>query len=204
MDVGTAVASAWSAGISMYGVLAFLGIAGRLEWITAPETLEQPWLIGVFVALFAFEFVVDKISFLDSAWDAVHTVLRPIAGGYITAVAPEQDLPMWVAAIIGGALAFTAHSAKASTRALVNTSPEPVSNVLVSGAEDGLVAAVMALAVAYPEAAFVVTVLLVILSSLVAVVMARFILRLYRRFQAWRLRRAERRLRGLAGGPAPP
>jgi hypothetical protein len=202
MDVGTAVASAWSAGISMYGVLAFLGIAGRLEWITAPETLEQPWLIGVFLVLFAFEFVVDKIAFLDSGWDAVHTVLRPIAGGYITAVAPEQDLPLWVAAIIGGGLAFTAHSAKASTRALVNTSPEPVSNVFVSGAEDGLVAALMALAVAYPAAAFGVTVVLVVLSTLVAVVMARFILRLWRRFQAWRLRRAAKRIGGL--GPAPP
>ncbi|OWY62168.1 hypothetical protein B7486_59885, partial [cyanobacterium TDX16] len=170
MDVGTAVASAWSAGISMYGVLAFLGIAGRLEWITAPDALEEPWLIGVFLVLFAFELVVDKIAFLDSAWDAVHTFLRPIAGGYIAAVAPEQDLPMWVAAIIGGALAFSAHSAKASTRALVNTSPEPVSNVLVSGAEDGLVAALMALAVAYPEVALVATVLLVVLSSVVAVV----------------------------------
>lgn len=202
MDVGTAVASAWSAGISMYGVLAFLGIAGRLEWITAPETLEQPWLIGVFLTLFAFEFVVDKIAFLDSGWDAVHTFLRPIAGGYITAVAPDQDLPLWVAAIIGGALAFTAHSAKASTRALVNTSPEPVSNVLVSGAEDGLVAALMALAVAYPSVAFGVTILLVVLSSIVTVVMARFILKLWRRYQAWRLRRASRRIGGL--GPAPP
>ena len=202
MDVGTAVASAWSAGISMYGVLAFLGIAGRLEWITAPETLEQPWLIGVFLTLFAFEFVVDKIAFLDSGWDAVHTFLRPIAGGYITAVAPDQDLPLWVAAIIGGALAFTAHSAKASTRALVNTSPEPVSNVLVSGAEDGLVAALMALAVAYPSVAFGVTILLVVLSSIVTVVMARFILKLWRRYRAWRLRRAGRRIGGL--GPAPP
>jgi len=202
VDVGTAVASAWSAGISMYGVLAFLGIAGRLEWITAPETLEQPWLIGVFLTLFAFEFVVDKIAFLDSGWDAVHTFLRPIAGGYITAVAPDQDLPLWVAAIIGGALAFTAHSAKASTRALVNTSPEPVSNVLVSGAEDGLVAALMALAVAYPSVAFGVTILLVVLSSIVTVVMARFILKLWRRYQAWRLRRASRRIGGL--GPAPP
>jgi mannitol-specific phosphotransferase system IIBC component len=85
----------------------------------------------------------------------------------------------------------------------VNTSPEPVSNLLVSGAEDGVVAALMALAVAYPEAALVVTVLLVVLSSVVAVVMARFILRLWRRFQAWRLRRAQRRMHGVAG-PAPP
>jgi hypothetical protein len=93
MDVGTAVASAWSAGISMYGVLAFLGIAGRLEWISAPDALQEPWLIGVFTVLFVFELVVDKIAFLDSAWDGVHTFLRPVAGGYITAVAPEQDLP---------------------------------------------------------------------------------------------------------------
>ena len=200
MDVGTAVASAWSAGISMYGVLAVLGIAGRLDWIRAPEALEQPWLIGVFLALFAFEFVVDKIAFLDSGWDAIHTVLRPIAGAYITSVAPEQDLPLVLAAAIGAGLALTSHAAKASTRALVNTSPEPASNVVVSLAEDALVAVVMSFAIAYPAIAFGITVVLVVLSSIVAVVMARFIMRLWRRFQAWRRRRASRRL---GGGPAP-
>lgn len=200
MDLGTAVASSWSAGISVYGVLAALGIAGRLDYIEVSQDLEQTWVIGVLLALFAFEFVVDKISFLDSGWDAINTVVRPVAGAYILTTAPDQDIPVVLAALIGGLLALSSHSAKASTRALVNTSPEPASNVLVSSAEDGLVAAVMALAFTYPEVALVVTVVLVVFSSVVAVVMAKFIIRLYRRFRAWRERRARRSGRS----PTPP
>jgi len=198
VDVGTAVAASFSAGISMYGVLAVLGIAGRLEWIEAPETLEQPWLIGVFLALFVFELVVDKIPYIDSGWDAVHTFLRPVAGAYILSVNLEQEVPVVAAAAIGAGLALVSHSAKASTRALVNTSPEPVSNGLVSATEDGLVAVLMTLAFAYPEVALVVTLVLVAFSAVVAVVMARFIIRLYRRFRAWRQRRRAR-----VGGPLP-
>lgn len=201
MDLGTAVASSWSAGISVYGVLAALGIAGRLDYIEVSKDLEQTWVIAILLALFAFEFVVDKISFLDSGWDAINTLIRPVAGAYILTTAPDQSIPLPVAALIGGALALSSHSAKASTRALVNTSPEPASNVLVSSAEDGLVAALMALAFTYPEIAFAVTVVLVIFSSVVAVVMAKFIIRLYRRFRAWRERRAQRRS---GRSPAPP
>jgi small-conductance mechanosensitive channel len=200
VDLGTAVASSWSAGISVYGVLAALGIAGRLDYIDVSKDLEQTWVIAVLLGLFAFEFVVDKISFLDSGWDAINTVIRPVAGAYIMTTAPDQEIPVLVSALIGGALAFSSHSAKASTRALVNTSPEPASNVLVSTAEDGLVAAVMALAFTYPEIALAVTVVLVVFSSVVAVVMAKFIIRLYRRFRAWRERRAQRSGRS----PAPP
>ena len=80
MDVGTAIASAWSAGISMYGVAALLGIAGRLGWTDSPEVLQSAWVITIATALFALEFVIDKIPVADSVWDAVHTVLRPAAG----------------------------------------------------------------------------------------------------------------------------
>ena len=198
MDVGTAITSAFSAGISMYGVLALLGIAGRFDWIEGPELLERPAVIAVMLVLFVVELVVDKIAFLDSAWDAVHTVLRPAAGAAIMAIAPDQALPVPVALAIGAALALTSHGAKASTRALVNTSPEPVSNVVVSTAEDGLVAVLMALAIANPEVAAALTLVLVVL-ALGVILAARHAVRSLRR--RWKARKAARRP---GAGPSPP
>ena len=84
MDLGTAVASSFSAGISMYGVIALLGIAGRLDWISGNLALEQPWVIALALVLFAVEFVVDKIALLDTVWDGVHTVLRPVSYTHLT------------------------------------------------------------------------------------------------------------------------
>ena len=192
MDVGTAIASSFSAGISMYGVLALLGIAGRFDWIDAPELLERPAVIGVCVALFLVELVVDKIAWLDSVWDVIHTFLRPVAGAVIMAIAPDQALPVPVALAVGGTLALTSHGAKASTRALVNASPEPASNVVVSTAEDGLVAVLMALAIANPVVAGVLTVILFI-CALGVILAARHLLR--RLKKKWRDRRRP---------PAPP
>lgn len=186
MDVGTAIASSFSAGISMYGVLALLGIAGRLDWIEAPELLERPAVIGVCVALFLVELVVDKIAWLDSVWDVVHTFLRPVAGAAIMAIAPDQTLPVPVALAVGGALALTSHGAKASTRALVNASPEPASNVVVSTAEDGLVAVLMALAIANPVVAGVLTTILFV-CAIGVILAARHLLRRLKR--KWRDRR---------------
>ena len=192
MDVGTAVASAFSAGISMYGVLAALGIAGRLDWITAPEVLQRPGVLVVLLGLFVVDLIVDKIAWLDSAWDAVHTVLRPAAGATIMATAPDQALPVPVALGIGGALALTSHSAKSATRVLVNTSPEPVSNVVVSTAEDGLVAVLMAFAIANPEVAAVLTALLVL--AALAVIATAW----------WGIRKVRRRRAAKRGGEGPP
>ena len=188
MDVGTAIASSFSAGISMYGVLALLGIAGRLEWIEAPELLERPVVIAVLLALFVVDFVVDKIAWLDSVWDVIHTFLRPVAGALIMAVAPDQSLPVPVALAVGSGLALTSHGAKASTRALVNTSPEPASNVAVSTAEDGLVAILMALAIANPVVAGVLTVIL-FLCAIGVILAARHLVRRVKRKWTDRRRR---------------
>ena len=186
MDVGTAIASSFSAGISMYGVLALLGIAGRLDWIEAPELLERPAVIGVCVALFLVELVVDKIAWLDSVWDVVHTFLRPVAGAAIMAIAPDQTLPVPVALAVGGALALTSHGAKASPGALLNASPEPASTVVVSTAEDGLVAVLMALAIANPVVAGVLTTILFV-CAIGVILAARHLLRRLKR--KWRDRR---------------
>ena len=188
MDLGAVVASSFSAGISMYGVIALLGIAGRLDWVSGDSVLEQPWVIALALVLFAVEFVVDKIALLDTVWDGVHTVLRPMAGALILSVAPDQALPVPVALGVGAGLALVSHSAKSSTRLLVNASPEPVSNVVVSTAEDGLVAALMALAFANPEIAFAVTLVLVVVAIGLIVLAWRLVGHVRRR---WRARATE-------------
>jgi hypothetical protein len=122
-------------------------------------------------------------------WDAVHTVIRPIGGALIGALAPDQDLPLPLMLAIGAALALSSHSAKAGARALINTSPEPVTNVVASLVEDGLVGVLMTLAIAYPRVAFVVTVFLAIASSVAAVLLfkaTRAVWRRLRRRGGWR------------------
>ncbi|QYG92634.1 DUF4126 domain-containing protein [Iamia sp. SCSIO 61187] len=195
MDVGTAALGAWSSGISMYFVAAVLGIAGRLDWVDSPEWLREPWVIGVAVVLFVVELVVDKVPWLDSTWDAVHTALRPTAGAILLAgaeaTAGEARQQLWMG--LGGAgLALSAHLAKASLRAVVNLSPEPVSNLVVSLGEDGLVAALMGLAVAFPRAALVVACALAAACSVTTVLLVRT---LRRTRQRWRDRRRDQLVR---------
>ncbi|HEV7721734.1 MAG TPA: DUF4126 domain-containing protein [Iamia sp.] len=195
MDVGTAAMGAWSSGISMYFVAAVLGISGRADWIESPEWLMQPWVIGVALALFVVELVVDKIPWLDSAWDAVHTALRPTAGGILFSTSGDGRDAVWMG-LAGAGMALSAHLAKASLRALVNLSPEPVSNIVVSLSEDGLVAALMSLAVTYPRAALVVAMTLAGISTVATVVLLRIVRRVWR---GWRDRRRERLVHRRAG-----
>jgi hypothetical protein len=163
----------WSSGISVYGVVALVGAAGRFEWIDAPSFVQQWWVIAVAGVMFLVEFVVDKIAFIDSTWDAVHTLIRPAVGGYLMSTATDTELSVPALAVSGVLLALSSHSATASTRLVVNASPEPASNVVVSLVEDGLVAAVMALALAQPEITAVVVVVLTIVSVLIAVALYR-------------------------------
>ncbi len=181
MDPGTAIASAWSSGISMYGVAAVLGLAGRLDWTESPAWLESGWVIAGALVLFLAELVVDKIAYVDSAWDAAHTVLRPAAGAALLGGA-DLDGSTLAYTVAGGALALSSHAAKASVRGFVNASPEPVSNVVVSLGEDGLVATLMALALTAPEVALVVTLVLAVLAVVTTVVLFRFLRRLLRRW----------------------
>jgi hypothetical protein len=184
VDVGTAMGAGWSSGISVYGVVALVGVAGRMDWIEAPSFVEQWWVIAGAVVLFLAEFVIDKIAQVDSAWDGVHTFIRPAVGGYLMSTATDTEWSAPALAVAGVLLALSSHSAKASTRLVVNTSPEPVSNVAVSAAEDGLVVAVMALAISRPEVAVVVVTLLTLVSVVVAVVLYRTARRVGRRLRA--------------------
>lgn len=174
----------WSSGISVYGVVAVVGVAGRAGWIDAPTFVEQWWVIGAGVVMFFVEFVIDKIALVDSAWDTVHTAIRPAVGGYLMSTATDTQLSVPALVVSGVVLALSSHSAKASTRLVVNTSPEPVSNVAVSLGEDGLVVAVMALAIARPELAVVVVAVLTIASAVVAFVLYRLARRVAQRLRS--------------------
>ena len=156
----------------MYLVFSVLGIGGRLDWVDSPAFLQKGWVIAIAVAMFVVELIVDKISYVDSTWDAVHTFIRPLAGAWIFSTSDVSTSTI-VLALVGGGLALTAHGAKASTRLLVNTSPEPASNVVVSLMEDGLVAALMTLALTYPAIAATVALALTIASLVVIYVVWR-------------------------------
>lgn len=195
MDVGTAALGAWSSGISMYFVAAVLGISGRADWIDCPEWLMEPWVIGVAAVMFVVELVVDKVPWLDSTWDAVHTALRPTAGGILFSASGEGGDALWMF-LSGAGLALSSHVAKASLRALVNLSPEPVSNIVVSLSEDGLVASLMGLAVTYPRAALVVALSLATVSTVASILLLRTVRRSWR---SWRARRREQLVHRRAG-----
>jgi len=139
--LGLAVGAAWLSGIRLYSLVSILGLLGRYGSLQLPgslEILENPWVIGVSSALFVIEFVADKVPAIDSVWDAFHTFIRIPAGAVLAAGAFGDYDPAIkvIAGLIGGTLAFGSHATKATTRAAVNTSPEPVSNLVVSSAED--------------------------------------------------------------------
>ena len=156
----------------MYLVFSVLGIGGRLDWVDSPALLQKSWVIAAALAMFVVELIVDKIAYVDSTWDGVHTFVRPLAGAWLFS-STDLSTSTIVLALVGGALALTAHGAKASTRLLVNVSPEPASNVVVSFAEDGLVAALMTLALAYPVIAGTVALVLTVLSLILISVVWR-------------------------------
>jgi hypothetical protein len=167
MDVvGLIAGSGWASGLNLYLVTLVLGFAGRLGWTDIPAVLTRTDVLIVAGIMFFVEFAADKIPYLDNVWDAIHTVVRPIGAaalGYVLA-GDSASIGEAMGAIVAGTLAVSSHSAKASTRAAVNTSPEPFSNMALSVFEDGMVAAVMALALAFPVIALVVVVILALAS----------------------------------------
>lgn len=191
MPIGTIMASGWASGLNLYGTVLLLGLAGRFGWADTPPELQHTWVLVAAGVLYLVEFVVDKVPWADSLWDSVHTVIRPIGGGIIGAMfAAEAGDPEVVAALLSGGFSLTAHGAKASTRAMANTSPEPVSNISLSLAEDGVVAGMVALALAYPVVAGIVATIFAIGSVAVSWILFRTVRRFWRRLQE---RRAARR-----------
>ncbi|ATG56624.1 hypothetical protein CFK41_13225 [Brachybacterium ginsengisoli] len=150
--------SGWVSGVRPYFMLFLLGITGRLfDLEQVPDVLQRTDLLVITGILLLVDLAADKIAFLDSFWDQLHTVIRPIAGaaiGYLLGGETDTTTAI-VMAVIGAATAFGAHAAKSTARAAVNVSPEPVSNVLVSTAEDGAVVVMGLLTVLLPALAAV-------------------------------------------------
>ena len=145
---------AWLAGIRVYLTVFGVGIAGFFGWLQLPEALQvtqSPWVLGVSGMLAAGEFFADKIPGVDSVSDLLHTLLRVPAGAFLAAATMSPDGALGAGMLATGAgVALTSHLVKSGSRALLNTSPEPVSNWTASVAEDAVVVGGLALAFSYP------------------------------------------------------
>jgi len=155
---------AWLAGIRVYLTVFGVGLAGALGWLDLPQALEvaqSPWVLGVSGALAVAEFFADKIPGVDSGWDLLHTLLRVPAGAFLAAATLSPDTGGDLSAgmlATGAGVALTSHLLKAGSRALLNTSPEPVSNWTASITEDAAVVGGLALAFSYPWIALAIVV----------------------------------------------
>ncbi|MFD7731229.1 DUF4126 domain-containing protein [Kitasatospora phosalacinea] len=182
--------SGWASGINAYAVVLLLGLFGRYGGAdSVPPVLERTDVLLAAGALFLCEAVLDKIPYVDTVWDAVHTVIRPIAGATVGALLAAHDpgsLGEVAAGAVGGTTALLSHGVKAGLRMAVNTSPEPASNILLSLAEDLSVAALVTLAIFHPWLAASTAAVLLALGTLAV----WFAVTRIRRF--W-LRRRERR-----------
>jgi hypothetical protein len=176
-----------ASGLRLYAAVFLTGLAGHLGWVVLPPglaVLQSPVLLGGSALLMAVEFLADKVPWVDSVWDAVHTFIRIPAGAALAyGVLGGGDQHAWalLAALAGGTLAASAHAAKASTRAAVNHSPEPFSNWALSLGGDAFVPALLWLGWAHPNWALLVVAVLALCMVMLAWALWRFIGRLWRR-----------------------
>jgi hypothetical protein len=183
-DLAIAAALAWGSGLRAYAVIFALGLAGALGWLELPEhlrLLQHPLVLGASGLMSAVEFFADKLPWLDSLWDAVHSFIRIPAGAALAAaVFGDSDAAVTLAAaILGGSLAAGVHFAKAGARAAINTSPEPFSNWTASLAEDAMVPFGLWVAFAHPIAFFVLLIVFLVAAALLLRVIWRGLRRLF-------------------------
>ncbi|MGB2713925.1 MAG: DUF4126 domain-containing protein [Vicinamibacterales bacterium] len=180
--LGRTLGFSFAAGINLYATVAILGLASRYGWVQLPEqfrVFDNDIVIGVALTLYVVEFVADKIPWVDSVWDAVHTVIRPIGGAVIAVTTLGDASPTMegLVALLGGTLAAGSHLTKASTRAVANTSPEPFSNWILSITEDLFVVGLGFIALKYPALAAAVVIVAVVLMIVFASWIARAVKR---------------------------
>ncbi len=194
--VALAAALGWASGLRLYGVVFLVGLVGAMGWLPLPPglaVLQHPWVLGAAGVMLVVEFLADKIPLVDSAWDAVHTLVRIPAGAALAAAVfgggvdeggeHAQALQV-IAALLGGTLAATSHLAKATTRAAANTSPEPFSNIGLSLLGDVGVPAMLWLSWSYPVAFFAVLAVVLVLMVALTLLLFKFVRGLLRRLQA--------------------
>ncbi len=187
--LGRTLGFSLAAGVNLYATVAILGLASHFGWVALPpqfRAFDNPYIIGAALVMYVVEFVADKIPWLDSLWDMVHTVIRPLGGALIAVTALGDASPEMkaVVAILGGTVAASSHLTKAGTRAVVNASPEPFSNWALSLGEDGFVIGLGLLALAHPIVALGATIVLLICFLLFVRVILRGVRRLFGRRRA--------------------
>lgn len=187
--LGLALGAGFSSGLNLYATVATLGLLERFGVIHLPpllHALAHPAVLGIAFVLYAVEFFADKIPYVDTAWDAIHTFIRPPAAAFLAysaAVAAPAEW-RWAAALLAGGVAITSHGTKASARAAVNTTPEPLSNWALSFGEDVLAVWLTWMATAHPVATTVIVVVLVALSAFLLFHLFRFARRALKRLFA--------------------
>ncbi len=166
--------ASFASGLNLYATVATLGLLHRNGVVQLPHSIEilaNPWVVGIALTLYLVEFVADKIPYVDSVWDAIHTFIRPPAAALLAYSAVGSVSEEWrlAAALLAGSVALTSHGSKASTRIAVNASPEPVSNWILSLGEDGLAIFLAWMSAVHPLITLVLVSLLVSLSIYVVV-----------------------------------
>jgi hypothetical protein len=187
--LGLALGAGFSSGLNLYATIATLGLLQRFGVIHLPSTLQalaHPWVLRIAIVLYVIEFLADKIPYVDTVWDAIHTVIRPPAAAllaYSAALSAPAEW-RWGAALLAGGVALTSHGTKASTRAAVNASPEPFSNWALSFGEDALAVWLTWLATTHPRATIVVVAMLTCLAAFLLFHLFRFLRRALQRLLA--------------------
>ena len=184
-NIGVLLGGSWASGINLYLTVAALGIASRLGFITLPGNLDiigHPLVILIAVLMFVVEFFADKIPYVDSAWDSVHTFIRPAGAAYMAYagaanVSPEVQVSI---ALAGTAVALDAHLTKATTRIAINTSPEPITNSIASVSEDSLVLVALWLIATHPVIAAILVISFVVFSIWFLKTMIRFLKKVFK------------------------
>lgn len=182
----TLFAVSFASGLNIYATILTLGLLGRFEVIDLPGQLgilrSTPVLAGAAV-MYAIEFVADKVPYVDNIWDVIHSIVRPVGGAVLAYSAVGNVDPIWqvLAALIGGSVALTSHTAKASTRAAANLSPEPFSNWILSFIEDVVAVVLVWLAALYPWIALAIAITLLAIAIVIIVKFSRLIRSLWRR-----------------------
>lgn len=180
--LGRTMGFSFAAGINLYATVAILGLASRYNWVSLPDqyrAFDNDFIIVTALVLYAVEFVADKVPWLDTAWDAVHTAIRPIGGALIAVTTLGEASPTVevLVGLLGGSLAAGTHFSKSGTRAIANTSPEPFSNWFLSLGEDAFVVTLGLIALKYPLIALAIVAVGVVVIALFAAVLLRAIRR---------------------------
>jgi hypothetical protein len=170
--LGRTLGFSLAAGVNLYATVAILGLASRYGWVQLPEhfrIFDHEWIIGIAACLYVVEFVADKIPWVDSLWDSVHTLIRPIGGALIAVASMGDASPAMqaVIALLGATVATSSHVTKAGTRVAVNASPEPFSNWALSFLGDAFVIGITFITLKFPLIALAVSVTILVLIALV-------------------------------------